>query len=107
MTRADGPDAVLAFIEHARSLDLAPRDRDEHRPLAGYPRLPPQTCELSARLLAGLYPELTAVSGTLEWSEDGTRLAMSHWWCTRADGKIIDPTWKPPPGCGEVTYRQA
>jgi hypothetical protein len=57
-------------------------------------------------LLASYFPGLTPVSGTLEWTDDGTAYGMDHWWNTRGDGVIIDSTWQPSPGARGVTYRQ-
>jgi hypothetical protein len=102
-----GIDGAMAFLEAVRQLGLARQERDEHRPLSDYPRLPALTCELSARLLASIYPELAEVEGRLTWTTaDGVTFVMDHWWNVRADGQIVDPTWQPPPGAGGVTYRQ-
>ncbi|HXL94259.1 MAG TPA: hypothetical protein VN969_35455 [Streptosporangiaceae bacterium] len=102
-----GIDVVMGFLEAVRQLGLARQDRDEHRPLWDYPRLPPGTCELASRLLTAYFPELAAVEGRLTWTTaDGSSFVMDHFWCVRADGVIVDPTWQPPPGAGGVTYRQ-
>jgi hypothetical protein len=106
MTDADGIDTVMEFIEAVRRLRLSRQPRDERRPLENYPRLPPGTCELAARLLASYFPELRVVTGTLEWTEDGAAFVMDHWWNMRSDGEIVDSTWQPPPGARGVTYRQ-
>ena len=97
---ATRPAVAPGKVHHA-----AWQDRDERRPLSDYPRLPPGSCGLAAPLVAAYYPELAVATGTLEWSVDGTRFVMDHFWCVRADGEVIDPTFDPPPGAGGVIYR--
>ena len=47
------------------------------------------TCEEAAKKLATQDPTLTVVRG---WYHDTLWGTQEHWWCTTADGAVVDPT---------------
>jgi hypothetical protein len=81
---------VSATTSHGAKRDnqLGPR-KEDLMPLT--PRRPELrgTCEKAAKALAQKDPSLAVLSG---WYIDTIWGPQEHWWCTRTDGEIVDPT---------------
>ncbi|RIQ21262.1 hypothetical protein [Jiangella rhizosphaerae] len=96
MTTARNAVLLAAFLKRVAELGLVPGEleRDDKRPVSDYPTMPPATCHLSSRYLAGVYPELDLVEGVITFRRSTRVAAIRHSWNTTPDGQIVDSTFR-------------